>query len=439
MAGTLLAASVAISACAPGAAAPQAATASAISTAVPTEKVSLTIAHFENGGNGAAIDKLISAYEQKHPNVTIKAAYTSFNDYGKSIKLSMSSDSAPDIAQVGQAYTMQGPLVKAGLLRPLDAYAKAYGWDTRFQAGLLNQSRFQPDGKSFGAGNLYGLALGGNMVGIYYNKATLANLGITVPFNDVAAFDAALAKVKAAGQVPIELGNSEQWPGNHVLSSLIAQYAPISQQVAWVYGKKGATFASPGVTQATTTMSTWAKNGYFDPAANGTSNDDAVARFAKGTGAFFISGNWTLATIEQKMGNNAGFTAVPPATAGAPARATGATTSPFGISTKTQHADVAANFIDFMTRPEAAQTLSAGGYAPVAPGATPAAVSPLQQEFNAVWSKVLADDGLCLYLDWSTTSMGDTLFPGVQELIGDKTTPDKLVTAVQADWVKAHG
>jgi len=435
----MLAATAVTSACAPGAAAPQQATSSAISTSVPTDKVSLTIAHFESGGGGTAIDKLISAYEQKHPNVTIKAAYTSFNDYGKSIKLSMSSDSAPDIAEVGQAYTMQGPLVKAGLLRPLDAYAKAYGWDTRFQTGLLNQSRFQPDGKSFGAGNLYGLALGGNMVGIYYNKKAIAQLGITVPFKDVADFNAALAKVKGAGQVPIELGNSEQWPGNHVLSSLIAQYAPLDQQVAWVYGKKGASFASAGVIQATTTMSTWARNGYFDPAANGTSNDDAVARFAKGTGAFFISGNWTLASIEEKMGKNAGFTPVPPVTAGAPARATGATTSPFGISSKSKHADVAANFIDFMTRPEAAQTLSAGGYAPVAPGAATAAASPLQQDFNAAWSKVLTDDGLCLYLDWATTSMGDTLFPGVQELLGDKTTPDKLVTAVQADWVKAHG
>lgn len=429
-----------LAACAPGGQATTDSAKGPISTSVPSDKkVTITLSHWEVGGNATAINTLISNYEKKHPNITIKTSFTSFNDYGKRIKLSMSSASAPDIAQVGQAYVMMGPLVKAGLLRPIDDYSKAYGWEKRFGAGLLDQARFVKDASSFGTGDLYGLALGGNMVGLYYNKATLSALGITVPLKDMAALDDALAKVKASGQIPIELGNSEQWPGNHVLSSLIAQNESQSDLLNWIYGKKGATFSTAGVKKSADTMSEWATKGYIDPAANGINNDDAIARFAGGTGAFFISGNWSLATLSEKMGDKAGFIAFPPAKAGDPARATGATTSPFAISSKSKYPDIAANFIDYMNQPAQAEILSSNGYAPLLPtGTEVAGASGLQKDFDGVWGKVIKDDGLDLFLDWSTTSMGNTLFPAIQEMIAGKTTPDQLIENVQSEWTKSR-
>lgn len=440
VAALFVAASVALTACAPGVQAGNTSALGAISTAVPTDKkIVLTLSHYETGGGATAIDQLVKGYEKLHPNVTIKIAYTSFNDYGKRIKLTMSSNSAPDIAEVGQAYVMTGPLVKADLLRPLDDYAKAYGWASRFKPGLLDEARFQPDAKSFGSGKLYGMALGGNMAGIFYNKTALTRLGIEVPFTDVAAFEQALKTAKSAGEIPIELGNSDQWPANHILSTLISQYEPQKDMLGWIYGKAGSTFDTPGIQKATETMAAWSEKQYIDPAANGISGDDALARFAKGTGVFSISGNWNVTQLSDLMKDNVGFTAFPPVKAASPLRATGATTSPYGISSKSKNPDVAANFIDYMTAPASAKILTAGGYAPlVSSDKTAAGASPLQKEFNAVWSKVLADDGLTLYLDWATTNMGDTLFPAIQELIAGKTTSKNLVATVQSEWVKAH-
>ena len=425
---------MALAGCAPGAQNTDTNAGGAISKDIPTEDITLTMTHFEVGPNGKAIDELIAAYEKKHPNVTIDVSFSSFADYGQRIKLQMSADDAPDIAQAGQAFTMMGPLVEGGLLRPLDDYSELYGWGDRFGAGMLDQSRFEPDGSKFGTGDLYGLALGGNMAGVFYNRAILDDLGIDPKFADIGDLEAALETVKSAGIVPIELGNADAWPANHVLSSLVSQYVDQKDMLAWIFGNEGASFTDPGFEAATGKMAEWSDAGYFDPASNGLGFDDAISRFATGNGAFFITGNWALVAMEEQMGDNVGFMAFPPVKAGDPLRATGATTSPFAISSKSQYPDVAANFLDFMTGPEAVDIFTKGGYAPLLPGVVVPGSSPLVNDYNTVWANVVKDDGLTLYLDWSTVGMGNVLFPAIQELLANRTTAGDLNAAVQAEW-----
>ena len=66
-------------------------------------------------------------------------------------------------------YTM-GEIVKAGLLRPVDDYAKVYGWNDRYSSTLLDLNKFSSDGSEFGSGELYGLSQMGEIVGVFYNK-----------------------------------------------------------------------------------------------------------------------------------------------------------------------------------------------------------------------------------------------------------------------------
>jgi len=433
---------LAVSACAPGATtvtpepSPEPA-ASGISKEFPSDvPIELTLASWEVGGLQESIGAIIDAFEAKHPNVTITPEYASFNDYGQRIKLQMTGDDAPDIAQAGQAFTMMGPLVEAGLLRPLDDYAELYGWGDRFGPGLLDQARFEPDGSKFGTGNLYGLAKGGNMVGIFFNREIVEELDITIPFNTMADFDAALEKAKAAGYTPMALGNADAWPANHTLSILISQFCDNSEMLAWIYGNEGADFTAPCFLEATSLMEKWADGGWIDPAANSLSFDDGINRFAEGNSAFFVTGNWALPTMADKMGDNVGFTGFPGAAAGAPGRATGATTSPFTISAKTEWPDVAAAFLDFMTGPETAELRANGGYAPLLTDVQIAESTQLINEYNAVWARVIKDDGLTLFLDWSTVGMGGVLFPAIQELIANQISAAELVAKVQAEWAK---
>lgn len=425
---------LAVAGCAPGAQNTETNAGGAISKDIPAEDITLTMTHFEVGPNGEAIDEAIAAFEEKHPNVTIDVSFSSFADYGQRIKLQMSADDAPDIAQAGQAFTMMGPLVEGGLLRPLDDYSELYGWADRFGPGMLDQARFEPDGSKFGTGDLYGVALGGNMAGIFYNRTILEDLGVNPDFADIGDLQAALESAKAAGILPIELGNADAWPANHVLSLLVSQYADQKDMLAWIYGNDGASFTDPGFIEATQTLANWSSEGFIDPASAGLGFDDAISRFASGSAAFFITGNWALVAMEEQMGDNVGFIGFPPLATGDPLRATGATTSPFAISSKSKYPDVAANFLDFMTGPESTDIFTKGGYAPLIPGAVVPGASPLVNDYNTVWANVVKDDGLTLYLDWSTVGMGNTLFPGIQELLAGRTTAEDLNAAVQAEW-----
>jgi raffinose/stachyose/melibiose transport system substrate-binding protein len=413
---------------------------SGISNVVPTDvDINLTLATWEVGGLFDSIQSIVDAYEAKYPNVNIEITTSSFNDYGQNIKLQASGEDAPDIIQAGQGFTMMGPLVEAGLMRPLDDYAELYGWADRFGPGLLDQARFEADGSKFGTGNLYGLAKGGNMVGIFYNREILAELGITAPFASMADFEAALEAADAAGYIPMALGNSEQWPANHSLSILISQTCDNKEMLGWIFGNDGADFTAPCFLEATQTMERWADTGLIDPNANSLSFDDGINRFAEGNSAFFVTGNWALPTMAEKMGENVGFAGFPPVTAGGPARATGATTSPFGISSKTEWPDVAANFLDFMTGPETADLRANGGYAPLLTDVAIAESTQLINEYNAQWKKVIAEDGLTLFLDWSTVGMGAVLFPAIQELIANRIDSNELVKRVQAEWEAGRG
>jgi len=412
--------------------------AAGISTEVPTDvDIELTLSTWEVGGLNESIKAIAEAYETKYPNVDIVIDDSlGFGDYGSAIELKASGDDAPDIIQAGQGYTMMGPLVEAGLLRPIDDYAELYGWADRFGPGLLDQARFESDGSKFGTGDLYGLAKGGNMVGIFFNREIMADLGLTPPFADWASFSAALEAADGAGYIPMALGNSEQWPANHTLSILISQTCDNATMLGWIFGNDGSDFTSDCFLQAAETMETWSDTGLIDPAANSLTFEDGINRFAEGNSAFFVTGNWALPTMVEKMGENVGFAGFPPVEAGGPARATGATTSPFTISAKTEWPDVAANFIDFMTGPETAELRANGGYAPLLTDVEIAeADATVINEYNAVWKEVIAQDGLTLFLDWSTVGMGAVLFPAIQELIADQTDAASLVEVVQAEWV----
>ena len=130
----------------------------AVSTGFDTsKKVTLTMWDTENAqGPSKAEDELIQQFEQKYPNVTVKRVVKNFDDYMATIKLAASSSDAPDVFQ-GNEGAVDRALVKAHLIVPLDGYAKAYGWDTRFgSSAALNPLRWSSDGNQWGVGPAVG-------------------------------------------------------------------------------------------------------------------------------------------------------------------------------------------------------------------------------------------------------------------------------------------
>ncbi|MCL8024472.1 extracellular solute-binding protein [Nocardioides bruguierae] len=406
------------------------------STELPTEDVTLKLWTVQTGELQTALQNVIDAYEAEHPNVSIELDYSDNDSYSKSFKLVMSGDDAPDITECGQGYTQMGPLVDANLVLPLDDYADLYGWGDRIPSGFLDQSRMDDEGSSFGAGTLYGLPVAGNLLGVYYNRPAVEALGIDVStIETVDDLEAALKEAKAAGDVPLMLGNQDGDAGQKVWEGLRTSYQDASAKRDWIYGEDGATVVSDEVTEATTAAQRWAEQGLMYSDAAGTSRGDGVAKFAQGQGDFMIQGNWYAGDVAAAMGEDVGFFALPAATAGGDPRASGATSQPWCLSSKSENPNVAASFLDFLSGDEAAQTLADGGWLPIVDAdSVSVEAGSVKEDVLNVWNSVVEADGLTLWSDWATTSMATTLNPDLQELYAGRLGVDALLEDVQGDW-----
>lgn len=385
-------------------------------------------------GGDASPDSLISRsiaqFEADFPNVTIEREVKAFEDYTKTINLVMSDEDAPDLADVDSA--MAPRLVAGQLIRPLDDYYAEYGWEERYPAGILSALKVDETGKTYGTGSYWGATLGGQIVGVYYNAAKLEELGLE-PAESLEDFEADLATIAEAGEIPIQLGNLDQWSGSHVFSTLLSNIADPEALQAWINGQPDTTFETPEITAALERFQTWAERGYISDQANGTLDDDAVAAFAEGEGVFLITGSWRTADLDEALGDDGGYMLLPPQEEGGTSYATGTFGQTYGISSKSENADLAAFFLDYLAGPKTAELALAGGGLPFT-GEMTTDAGPITQDVLNAWNTALQNDALVGYLDSAAPAMGDTLFPALQELMAGRRSAEDVAASVQETW-----
>lgn len=398
--------------------------------------VTLTVATAASGGLREAFDRAGVAFNEKYPNVTVDLSYKAFDDYGRTIDLTMQSNDAPDVAQANAV--MARRLVPGNLVLSLDAYWEAYGWDDRFPEAIKRTLTVSQDGKYFGEsdGVLWGAAPGGNIVGIFYNKEVLADLGLELPstFDD---FVASMETARDAGVQAIVLGNLEQWPSNHILSPIVGYTAGPGTVQDWVFGA-GGSFSDPDFVEGLQIFQDWNDSGFITADANGIKNDDANASFARGDGLYQVTGSWNTATYGTAMGDTVGFAVMPPPD-GVGAATTGAFEVPLVISSKSDKADLAALFIDFMTGPESTASNLEGGFLPFSAIDPAEGDTPVAQDVLREWNAMNETDGLVSYLDSATPSMGDAMFPALQSLLGGQATVEQSAETIQKNWDNYYG
>ncbi|WP_405622799.1 extracellular solute-binding protein [Streptomyces sp. NBC_00076] len=384
-------------------------------------------------GTNASTAALNKAFMKKYPNVTIKRVSRSFSDLKTTLKLALSSDNPPDVVQANQGYPDMGAFVKAGLLQPVDRYAKAYGWNTAFPSQLLDLNKFSTDGKTWKTGNLYGVSQTGELVGVFYNRAKLKSLGLTAP-TTLAQFEAALAKAKASGLLPISYGDSDKSPGIHIFGVVQAATAGKDEVRKLVFNDGGAKWTDAGTVKAGQTLRDWATKGYLSSGFNGQSGDQAAAAFAQGKSLFLVDGTWQAATLAPKMGKNAGFTALSPS-AGASPLTQGGVGLAWAVTSKSKHPDVAAAYLNFLVDQQGMQVSADNGNLPALPPADykPAA-GTVQADVLDAWTAVSQKDGLLPYLDYTTPTFYDTLTAAIQELTAGQLTPQKFGETLQSDY-----
>src|SRR5262249_35412623 len=157
--------------CAPGSSGGgPAVSAGPVTTGFDTSKpVTITVSDgWGKTGTGAVFGDVITKFEQKYPNVTINRETTDYASYQQSIITRGSSPNPPDVMMLETSGYGQGfyQFVRAGLLVPLDGYAQAYGWNSRFgSSSTLDVFRFDTaKNNQWGSGSLYGVPEQNSMI-----------------------------------------------------------------------------------------------------------------------------------------------------------------------------------------------------------------------------------------------------------------------------------
>jgi raffinose/stachyose/melibiose transport system substrate-binding protein len=392
-----------------------------------------------SGGPRAAMRELSRQFEAKYPNVTVEVSFRDFDSWIKQVKLSLAGDSPPDVVAGNQGYQVDGELVKAGLVRNLDAYAKAYGWARSFSPLALQQFKWSADGRRFGEGPIWGIAQYGQSTGVFANLAKLRAAGVDpASLKTFADFEAALAKVNGSlpgDESPIMLGNKEQYPAIHLWGTIQGAYEPAQEIRDWIFHRSGTTFDTAGNRRSLEKLVAWDDAGYLGDGDdyNGRGEQDAATLFARGEGAFFLGGSWNAQTILDGLGRDAAYFNMPPGASGKMA-AIGAASTPFHVASKSRQPDLAAAYIDFVAGRPASRVLVDNSMVPAVADPTAEPTRPFARQLARGWQQLLDAGGLTLFPDWSSPTMLETMGSSFQELLAGRASVPEVTSRIQEDW-----
>jgi raffinose/stachyose/melibiose transport system substrate-binding protein len=242
-----------------------------------------------------------------------------------------------------------------------------------------------------------------------------------------------LATIKAGGLVPITFGNLEGWPGIHTYGALAHVYSDINDINNMIYRNEGGTFLTEGNLEGAQTFVDWIDQGYFSPGFAGMDNDTgALGEFTSGKSAMWLAGSWNSGSISAALGEDkVGFFLLPSPIGDDVAPTIGGIGLGYGIRATSANADLAAEYIDFITSSDAANVLFDNGYLPaIAIDDSKLTEGTLTADLIHAWETISAADKVGQYFDWTLPDIGAR----IQELAAKQVTPEEFVAEVQADY-----
>ncbi len=416
-----------VAACGPGSSSSKSNTNSeAVSTDLGDEKIELKL--WDGAGLKTFDDQLIAAFQEKYPNVTITATYDPDNTSAQNGPRIISASDTPDIARI----TDINSAVRGSHLVNLDEYAKAYDWNLPKSQTEVYQ--VDSDGK-IGSGSLYAVPDGVSMTGLYWNKKVAKELGITEAPTTIEQLEADMKKAKDAGKLAMMMPAKEGGT-SYIYQALLTNYEGRDTVQNWILQKDGATFVTDGALKAAEQVKSWQDAGYFSSDALALDGSTALSRFCNGEALFFPSGSWYSASINDALGDDAGWVAFPGVNEGEESAASNAVTA-FGIPSNAKHKNAAAAFLNFLQSDEARQIAVDNGYPPIGEGDVPDTDNQLLSQVLTSYESLVASGNTTDYINNATAGIqSSAIIPGFQSLLDGTMTPQEFVDSIQKQYEK---
>ena len=295
---------------------------------------------FTDPEESAVADGIYAAFTEANPNITITREAFETDQMRDTVNTAIASGTGPDVIFYDAGPGYAGVLVDAGLLLPLTDYAAEYGWtDSVFPSA---QEGTTIDGQ------LYGMPLQTDLIGMYYNKTLLDQEGLAVPttLDELIAFCGA---AKEKGYIPIAFANNPGWQAFHQYSMTISQMMGPDALRAKLLDNEGSWNTPEGVTAVKSFFVDLPAAGCFPDDVNAIPYEDGNSLFFTGQALLHTTGSWIAGDIEEAMGDyELGFVPFPVIEEGNEPTWVSGVGSAYFISSKTEYADEAASLIDFL-------------------------------------------------------------------------------------------
>jgi multiple sugar transport system substrate-binding protein len=245
-----------------------------------TQKVTISFWYMPNGTTPKDyVNQEIAAFNAAHPNITVQPTLVDWGQVGNKMNAVLAGGQGPDVTQVGT--TLVG------------TYSKAFHSFTQSEInglggkGAFTQATWTDTG-IYGSGKTTAVPWFIDTRAVYYRKDILQKDGVdpASAFQNWSSFEAALAKIKAAGDNALGMPSND-WNVIHNMSP-------------WIWEAGGDYLSSDGSKPviaedaAVNGVYQWQRiaGTYVDPAILQKNSADMDAYFAQGKFAITISGPW---------------------------------------------------------------------------------------------------------------------------------------------------
>jgi raffinose/stachyose/melibiose transport system substrate-binding protein len=380
----------------------------------------LTLASVDQG----SIEDVVKAFEAANPGVKVRYTTSGADQYQQQIRTQLASGTAPDVMSVWPGNGNPGAtyvLAKPGYLLDLSDQP----WASKLPDAVKTVAQYN--------GKTYNGVFGLNGIGAVYNQQALDKAGLTPPktWTELLTFCKSAA---AKGAPAFALGIQDNW---------VTQLVPYALVATLVYGpdrdfdKKmqagQATFAHSAWTTALAKYQEMDRTGCFQKQPLGTSYEASQALAATGKTLGLVQGNWVVALLKAKNPTGT-FTLKPLPAIDDPAHLLmpAAAGAGYGVNAKAKNKELALKFVNYVMSPAGMNLfVKKQGGLPALPD-TGFTVDPSLQDV----ATFINSDRTVPFMDqlWPNAKVQQTMLSGLQEIFSGQSTPDKVLSAMDADY-----
>ena len=340
-----------------------------VATSAHAQDVTLTIESWRNDDLTLWQEKIIPAFEAKHPGIKVKFTPSAPAEYNAVLNSKLDAGSAGDLITC-RPFDASLALYDAGHLSDLS------GLDAMSNFSDVAKSAWRTDDGSAS----FCVPMASVIHGFIYNKEAFAELGIDVPETEDEFFAALDAIKEDGGYIPMAMGTNDQWEAATMGYNNIGPnyWKGEEGRLALIAGEQKLTDEAWVAPYAT--LARWAA--YLGDGYEAQTYPDSQNIFTLGRAAIYPAGSWEVSGFNNLADFEMGAFKPPVQNAGDTCYISDHTDIGIGMNAATANPEAALTFLTWVASPEFAEIFANAlpGFFPLS--STPVEISdPLAAEF----------------------------------------------------------